>query len=65
MCVVSYQLMFLLINLRMEKTILIREAKEQDAERILDSASKALINAPYMLSTVEDVWSVSMLFKKR
>ena len=45
------------------KTI-IREAKERDAERILDSASKALINAPYMLSTVEDVKRcVSMLFK--
>ena len=40
------------------KTIIIREAKEQDAERILDSASKALINAPYMLSTVEDVKKV-------
>ena len=46
------------------KTVIIREAKEQDAERILDSASKALINAPYMLSTVEDVKRyVSMLFK--
>ncbi|MEJ9188259.1 GNAT family N-acetyltransferase, partial [Bacillus cereus] len=32
------------------KTIIIREAKERDAERILDSASKTLINAPYMLS---------------
>ncbi|WP_212125738.1 GNAT family N-acetyltransferase [Bacillus cereus] len=40
------------------KTIIIREAKERDAERILDSASKALINAPYMLSTVEDVKKV-------
>lgn len=40
------------------KTVIIREAKEQDAERILDSASKALINAPYMLSTVEDVKKV-------
>lgn len=42
------------------KVVLIREAKEQDAERILNSASKALINAPYMLSTVEDVKQMSV-----
>ncbi|MED1113893.1 GNAT family N-acetyltransferase [Bacillus paramycoides] len=48
------------------KTVIIREAKEQDAERMLDSASKALINAPYMLSTVEDVKKVSIdAIKKR
>ncbi len=37
------------------QTVIIREAKEQDAERMLNAASKALINAPYMLSTVEGV----------
>ncbi|MDH5164547.1 GNAT family N-acetyltransferase [Heyndrickxia oleronia] len=37
------------------KIVIVREAKEQDAERILNSASKALINAPYMLTTVDDV----------
>lgn len=42
------------------KTVIIREAKEQDAEIMLNSASKALINAPYMLSTVEDVKKMSV-----
>lgn len=42
------------------KTVKIREAQEQDAERMLNSASKALINAPYMLSTVEDVKKMSV-----
>ncbi|MBU5212477.1 GNAT family N-acetyltransferase [Heyndrickxia oleronia] len=42
------------------KTVIIREAKEQDAERILNSASKALINAPYMLTTVDDVKNMSV-----
>lgn len=42
------------------KTVTIREAKEQDAERMLNCASRALINAPYMLSTVEDVKQMSV-----
>jgi hypothetical protein len=42
------------------KTVTIREAKEQDAERMLNSASKALINAPFMLSTVEDIKKMSV-----
>ncbi|EEL34164.1 GCN5-related N-acetyltransferase [Bacillus cereus Rock3-28] len=42
------------------KTVIIREAKEQDAERMLNAASKALINAPYMLSTVEGVKKMSV-----
>ena len=42
------------------KPVIIREAKEQDAERILNSALKALINAPYMLTTVEDVKNMSV-----
>jgi hypothetical protein len=43
------------------KTVTIREAKEQDAEEILNSASRALINAPYMLSTVEDIKKMSIV----
>ncbi|HDR7890305.1 GNAT family N-acetyltransferase [Bacillus toyonensis] len=42
------------------QTVIIREAKEQDAERMLNAASKALINAPYMLSTVEGVKKMSV-----
>jgi RimJ/RimL family protein N-acetyltransferase len=42
------------------KTVTIREAKEQDAERMIISASKALIKAPYMLSTGEDVKRMSI-----
>jgi RimJ/RimL family protein N-acetyltransferase len=42
------------------KTVTIREPYEQDAERMLNSASKALINTPYMLSTVEDVKKMSV-----
>lgn len=42
------------------KTVTIREAKEQDAERMIMSASKALINAPYMLSSIEDVKKLSV-----
>lgn len=42
------------------RAVIIREATEQDAERMLNSASKALINAPYMLSTVEDVKEMSV-----
>ncbi|MEF8683806.1 UNVERIFIED_CONTAM: GNAT family N-acetyltransferase [Bacillus cereus] len=42
------------------KTVTIREAKERDAERMLNSASRALIDAPYMLSTVEDVKLMSV-----
>lgn len=43
------------------KTVTIREAKEQDAEEILNSASRALINAPYMLSTIEDIKKMSIV----
>ena len=42
------------------KTVTIREPYERDAERMLNSASKALINTPYMLSTVEDVKKMSV-----
>jgi RimJ/RimL family protein N-acetyltransferase len=42
------------------KTVTIREANEQDAERMIISASKALINAPYMLSSIEDVKKLSV-----
>lgn len=42
------------------KTVTISEAQEQDAEKMLNSASKALMNAPYMLSTVEDVKKLSV-----
>jgi ribosomal protein S18 acetylase RimI-like enzyme len=42
------------------RTVIIREAKEQDAERMLSSASKALIDAPYMLSTVDDIKGLSV-----
>ncbi|MBY6036959.1 GNAT family N-acetyltransferase [Fictibacillus nanhaiensis] len=43
------------------KTVTIREAIEQDAERMLNSASEALTNAPYMLSTVEDIKKMSVV----
>lgn len=43
------------------KIVTIREAKEQDAERMIISASKALINTPYMLSTVEDIKKMSVV----
>jgi RimJ/RimL family protein N-acetyltransferase len=42
------------------KTVIIKEAQENDAERMLVSASKALIDAPFMLSSVEDYKKLSV-----
>lgn len=42
------------------KTVTVREASVQDAERMLIAAPKALVEAPYMLSTVEDIEKVTL-----
>jgi ribosomal protein S18 acetylase RimI-like enzyme len=43
-----------------KKTVTVREATILDAERMLYAGSKALRNAPYMLSTAEDMQNVTV-----
>ncbi|MBH0160393.1 MULTISPECIES: hypothetical protein [Fictibacillus] len=42
------------------KTVTVREASVKDAEVMLMAASKALVDAPYMLSTAEDLKKLSL-----
>lgn len=42
------------------KNVTVREASVQDAEVMLMAASKALVDAPYMLSTAEDLKKLSL-----
>ncbi len=42
------------------KTVTVREATILDAERMLVAASYALVDAPYMLSTVEDAQKMTL-----
>ncbi|MBN3555829.1 GNAT family N-acetyltransferase [Fictibacillus nanhaiensis] len=48
-----------------ERKVTIREACLQDAERMLKAAPKALVDAPYMLTTVEDLEKLSLEDIKR
>lgn len=42
------------------KKVTVREATILDAERILVAASKALVDAPYMISTTEDTHKITL-----
>ena len=42
------------------KKVTVREATILDAERMLVAASKALVDAPYMLSTAEDTQKITL-----
>jgi RimJ/RimL family protein N-acetyltransferase len=42
------------------KTVTVREATILDAERMLVAATKALVDAPYMLSTAEDTQKLTL-----
>jgi len=42
------------------KTVTVREATILDAEKMLIAASKALVDAPYMLSTAEDIQKITL-----
>ncbi|MQR94322.1 GNAT family N-acetyltransferase [Fictibacillus phosphorivorans] len=43
-----------------ERKLTVREASIEDAEKMLVAAPKALIDAPYMLTTIEDLEKLSL-----